>query len=138
MRTKGPSDEKGMPLNDGASPVRFDQIPTAAGLMTRLAYARAKTEGIDLKPLLNASGFTENQVEDPHLRVEVRDQIRFLNLVADALNDEFLGFHLAQVPDLREIGLLYYAMASSETMIEALRRGARYSSIVNEGISQSA
>ena len=91
MRTKGPSDEKGMPLNDGASPVRFDQIPTAAGLMTRLAYARAKTEGIDLKPLLNASGFTENQVEDPHLRVEVRDQIRFLNLVADALNDEFLG-----------------------------------------------
>ena len=85
---------------------------------------------------MKASGFTQSQVEDPCLRVEVRDQIKFLDHVADALKDEFLGFHLAQLPDLRQIGLLYYAMASSETMIDALRRGARYSWIVNEGVTQ--
>ena len=57
--------------------------------------------------------------------------------MADALTDEDLGFHLAQLPDLREIGLLYYVLASSETLIDALQRGARYSSIVNEGIAQT-
>ena len=46
-----------------------------------------------------------------------------------------LGFHSAQTPDLREIGLLYYVLASSKTLTEALQRAARYSSIVNEGIS---
>ena len=33
------------------------------------------------------------------------------------------------------MGWLYYVSASSETMGEALQRAARYSSIVNEGIS---
>ncbi len=122
-------------MND-AAPMRLDQIPAAGGLLTGLAYAQAKTKGVALEPLLKASGFPSHQLEGPFLRVEVRDQIKFLDLVGDALKDEFLGFHLAQQTDLRQIGLLYYAMTSSETMIDALRRGARYSSIVNEGISQ--
>ena len=37
----------------------------------------------------------------------------------------FSGFHLAQECDLREIGLLYYVLASSETLIDAAAtRGA--------------
>ena len=51
------------------------------------------------------------------------------------MEDDFLGFHLAQTADLRELGLLYYVLASSEKLIDALQRAARYSSIVNEGIS---
>ena len=39
--------------------------------------------------------------------------------------------------DLREVGLLYYVLASSETLIDALQRGARYCALVNEGISQA-
>jgi len=58
----------------------------------------------------------------------------FLNLVADAVGDELLGFHLAQDFDLREIGMLYYVMASSDTLGDALQRAARYSRIVNEGV----
>jgi AraC-like DNA-binding protein len=53
------------------------------------------------------------------------------------LEDDFLGFHLAQECDLREIGLLYYVFASSEVLIDALQRGVRYSTIVNEGVSQT-
>ncbi len=75
------------------------------------------------------------QIEDPGARLRVRDQINFLNLVAGDLRDEFLGFRLALKADLREIGWLYYVAASSGTMGEALQRAARYSSIVNEGIS---
>jgi AraC-like DNA-binding protein len=65
----------------------------------------------------------------------VRQQIQFLNLVANALHDEFLGFHLAQTADLRECGLLYYVAASSEYLGDALQRAARYGSIANEGLS---
>ena len=65
----------------------------------------------------------------------LRVKIKFLELAATTLKDDLLGFHLAQSVDLRLMGLLYYVLASSETLEEALRRGARYSSIVNEGIA---
>jgi len=58
-----------------------------------------------------------------------------LELGAAALQDDLLGFHLARDVDLREVGLLYYVLASSEILNDALRRAARYSGITNEGIS---
>lgn len=70
------------------------------------------------------------------VRLNVRDQIEFLNLISDALSDDSLGLHLAQLPDLREIGLLYYVLASSDKLIDALQRGARYSALVNDGVYQ--
>ena len=110
-------------------------LPSAAGGLTRLACAHAKEAGIELEPLLKKAGLTLYQIEDPSVRLKVRDQISFLNLAAGALQDDLLGFHLAQLFDPREIGLLYYVLASSEMMSDALQRAARYSSIVNEGIA---
>src|SRR5216683_5565473 len=113
---------------------RFGAPPTSVGLMSRLAYVRAKTAGIDLKPLLIKAELTLHEIEDPRVRLRVRDQITFLNLVASALQDDLLGFHLALLPDLRAIGLLYCVLASSDILGEALQRGVRCSSIVNEGV----
>ena len=101
--------------------------------MTRLAFACALEKKIDVEALLRKAGLSRTQIEDPHARISVRSQVLFLDLVAKALNDDLLGFHLAQNFDLRMIGLLYYVLASSETLGEALGRVARYSSIVNEG-----
>jgi AraC-like DNA-binding protein len=111
------------------------KLPSASGGITRLAYAHAKEAGLQIEPLLRKAGLTELEIDDPGVRLRVRDQISFLNLVADALPDDLLGFHLAQVLDPREIGLVYYVLASSEVLSEALQRAARYSSIVNEGIA---
>ena len=111
------------------------RLPSTAGGMTQLAYARAKAAGIALEPLLKTAGLTSHQLDDPRTVIRVRNQIKFLNLVAAALKDDLLGFHLAQTADLRELGLLYYVLASSETLIDALHRAVRYSSIVNEGVS---
>ena len=105
------------------------------GVMTRLACHRAKHEGVDVAPLLRKAGLTAEQIDDHSARLDVKRQIKFLDLVAAGLNDDLLGFHLAQKYYLRTIGLLYYLQASSESIGEALRRGARYSSIVNEGIA---
>ena len=108
--------------------------PSAMGVVTRLACARAKGEGVEVESLLRKAGLTRHQVDDPSTRLNVKSQIRFLELAAAKLEDEFLGFHLSQTFDLRLMGLLYYVLASSENLGEALRRGARYSAIVNEGI----
>ena len=116
--------------------VRVDRHPTASGAITRLAFAKAKAAGVAIEPLLKKARLTHDQINNPHAPINVRDQITFLNLVATALDDDLLGFHLTQIADLREVGLLYYVLASSKVLIDALRRGARYTSIVNEGMSQ--
>src|SRR5262245_47816193 len=105
------------------------------GIVTRLACERAKQEGVGVGTLLRKAGLTPQQVDDARSRLAVKAQIKFLNLAARALKDDCLGFHLAQKFDLRLIGLLYYVLASSDTLDEALRRAARYSAIVNEGIT---
>ena len=85
--------------------------------------------------LLRNAGLTQQQIDDNSTRLDSRSQIKFLDLAATALKDDLLGFHLAQSGDLRLMGLLYYVLASSETLEEALGQGMRYSSIVNEGIA---
>lgn len=114
---------------------RLGPLPNASGAITRLAYATAKRMGVDVESLSKKAGLSLHQIEDRGVRLKVRDQITFLNLAADALQDDLLGFHLAQLPDLREFGLLYYVAASSEILSTAVQRIARYSSVINEGVS---
>jgi AraC-like DNA-binding protein len=64
----------------------------------------------------------------------VKNQVKFLSLVAKELSDPFLGIHVAEGIELREMGLVYYVIASSETLGDALKRLARYSGITNEGV----
>jgi hypothetical protein len=57
-----------------------------------------------------------------------------LDEAAVALKDDGLGFTLAREFDPRELGLLYYVMASSQTLGDALKRVARYSKITNDAV----
>ncbi len=114
---------------------RFGSLPNANGTITRLAYGYAKAGGIDPRALLKKANITLQQINNASLRLNVRDQIRFLNLVASALHDDYLGYHLAQSPDPRELGFLYYVSASSDILSDALQKVARYSGIANEGVS---
>jgi AraC-like DNA-binding protein len=118
----------GVPLMPMAMP------PSATGGIARLAADRALEAGLDLRPLLHKAGLTAPQIQDRQARLAVAAQISFLNLVAEALPDDLLGFHLAQGFEPREVGLLYFVLASSATLGEALARAERYSTITNEGI----
>src|SRR5215207_9886947 len=94
----------------------LEALPSAVGVLSRLAAERLSQSDINLEPLLQKVGVPVTLLSDMDARVSVRSQIDFLNLAADALDDPLLGFHLARDSDLREIGPLYYAMASSETL----------------------
>jgi AraC-like DNA-binding protein len=125
----------GLPTVHEPDANHLDMVPSATGGITRLAYARAEEEGIEVESLLQKAGLTRRQIDDPGARIRVQGQIKFLEFAAKSLRDDLLGFHLAQKFDLREIGLLYYVLASSHMLGEALQRGVRYSAIANEGIA---
>ncbi len=132
---RGPAIERDPEADGGPDADRLGALPSAMGSITRLAYQRAKDAGIVLDLILKKARLTLAEVQDPALRLHVRGQITFVNLVAEALKDGLLGFHLALLPDLRSLGLVYYVAASSGNLSEALKRTARYSTIVNEGVA---
>jgi AraC-like DNA-binding protein len=124
-----PNELKGMPQTDIIS-----SLPLAGGGIARAAYAAALKANVQPDSLLTNAGLTADQLKDSAARIGAQNQIKFLNLVAGALQDQFLGIRLAQSIQLRELGLLYYVMASSETLGDALTRVARYCTIQNEGV----
>jgi AraC-like DNA-binding protein len=109
-------------------------IPMAQGGLSRLAIARLKSVGVPVVPLLKRVGLTPEVIAEPEERLSVRRQIMLLDEAAHALKDDCLGFTLARDFDLREIGLLYYVMASSQTLGDALKRLARYSKVTNDAL----
>ena len=110
------------------------KLPTASGILTRAAYARAINADVDVKPLLRKAGLTSAQIQNETTRLSVKSQITFLNVTGEALQDDFLGFHIARDFELREIGTLFYVLSSSDTLGDALQRGARYITTANEGV----
>jgi AraC-like DNA-binding protein len=134
MLSRGKGLTAGVTHRRSARAARLGSLPTAGGGVTRAAYAAAKKARLDVRALLKNSNLTILQAESPDVRIPVKSQIRFLNAVARALPDDLLGVHLAQAVDLRELGLLYYVVASSENLWDALMRVARYSAIQNEGV----
>ena len=103
---------------------RLSSIPTATGGIARLACARLREFGKDPGPILAQAGATPEQAYDDSIRLEVSKEIRILNLAAEELGDELLGFHLGRNFELREIGLVYYVIASSERLADAIRNVA--------------
>ena len=67
-------------MREGIAPAvgRADRLPSTAGGMTRLAYARAKAAGIALDPLLKQAGLTPHQIEDPRIRHQGTRSNQFL------------------------------------------------------------
>src|SRR5258708_19787483 len=109
-------------------------IPMAGGGLSHLAIARLKSAGVEVAPLLRRVGLTPEVIADPEERLSVRSQVALLDEAAIALKDDCLGFTLARDHDPREIGLLYYVMASSQTLGDGLKRVARYTTITNQAL----
>ena len=107
--------------------------PSATGALARLAAARAAASGIAVRPLLRRAGLTERQIKNPHARIGAASQAALVGFLAEALGDDLFGFHLGQGFEIREIGLVYYVMASAPTLRNALAE--RYGAITNEGIA---
>ena len=99
---------------------------TTDGVATRLAIRELKKAKIDPGPLLAKAGIPLLKFGEEPKRVGAESQIRFLEIVAEALGDSALGLHLAQHFDLRECGMLSYVLAASSNIGEPIRNLARF------------
>lgn len=115
-------------------PHDLNALPTTRAGITRLAIARLVEAGVPVAPLLKQVGLTDEMLAGNNHRMPVRCQVALLDKAANSLNDDNLGFNLAQSFEPRALGLLFYVMASSQTLGDALQRIARYSSITNEAL----
>jgi hypothetical protein len=113
---------------------RLSSIPSATGGIARLAFARLRGAGLNPDPVILNAGLTEEDIQDRKRRLDASLQVKVLELAAKELQDDCFGFRLARDFELGEIGLLYYVMASSERLVDALRNAARYCAINNEGV----
>ncbi|MGY3544835.1 AraC-like DNA-binding protein [Bradyrhizobium sp. USDA 4472] len=112
----------------------LSSILSATGGIARLACAYLRRKGRDPAPVLEQAGLTLQDIADPKCRVAAAAQVRLLELAAAELEDTHFGLHLARDFELGEIGLVYYVMASSEHLADALANAARYCAINNEGV----
>src|SRR5689334_3620692 len=112
----------------------LSSIPSSTGGITRLACHRLREAGADLALVVSGAGLTTEDISDHKRRVDASAQIRVLKLAAKQLHDDCLGFRLARDFELGEIGLVYYVMASSDRLADALRNAERYCAINNEGV----
>jgi Arabinose-binding domain of AraC transcription regulator, N-term len=112
----------------------LSSIPSSAGGIARLACDRLRDAGIDPTPVMAGAGLTAEEVQDRKRRLDTRAQVRVLELASKELRDDCFGFHLARGFELGEIGLVYYVMASSGRLVDAVRNAERYCAINNEGV----
>jgi len=127
-------EQAGLTLKSYNQAQGLNSIPTATGAIARLACGLLRDHGKDAGPILAQVGATPEQAYNDSVRLEVSKQIKILDLAAQELGDELLGFHLGRNFDLRQIGLVYYLIASSEQLVDGLRNAERYSSIMNDGV----
>jgi AraC-like DNA-binding protein len=112
-------------------------VPMASGAIARLAMERLEAAGQKAAPILKRAGLRASQLHETTAQISTVSQIKFLEAASEVLGDDLLGFHLALNFELRQIGLIYYIMASSDSLDDAFTRASRYSAIVNEGIAVS-
>jgi AraC-like DNA-binding protein len=83
---------------------------------------------------MSGAGLTTEDVEDHTRRLDAGAQVTVLELAAKQLHDDCFGFRLARDFELGQIGLVYYVMASSDRLADALGNAERYCAINNEGV----
>ena len=118
------------------SPSNVPQTPFlwTRGVAARETLLYLDRHGMDAQPLLAKVELSRAQLIEAPGGISVASQHRFLELAAVEAGDSLLGLHVASEMDMRNIGILFYLLASSVTVAEALARLARYAATTNEQI----
>src|SRR5262245_33750871 len=101
-----------------------------------LILERTPDYGLDRHELAAAAGF-KNELQDPDARVAITKIWNLWRILIDRTSDPILGLHLGMGLGMQQYGLVGYSMLNSRTVLDALRRLARYSRIINEALEVS-
>ena len=113
---------------------RWRGLPTVAGFAARQALVALERAGAPVEAVASEAGLKRSDLEDAHIRLSALAQARFVELAAEALDDDVFGLHLAEGANPRQLGLLYYASASARTLEDSVALFLRYHRIANESV----
>jgi AraC-like DNA-binding protein len=91
----------------------------------------AAARGVDRGSLLEAAGLADVDLDDPDDRVPLRKIFWLWKALAEADSDPDLGIELGRRVEVREAGVLGYALAHSTTLGDALHRYQRFGRLVS-------
>src|SRR5262245_25302095 len=93
-----------------------------------------EAHGLERARILETARLKEALLADPDGRIPSIHVWRLWRLAIETLHDPDLGVHLAERFQVRNTGLLGYAILHSTTVGQALARLVRYSRIVSETV----
>jgi AraC-like DNA-binding protein len=94
----------------------------------------AGQEGVPRDPLLEAAGLRGVDFSNPDARVPSWTQAALWQLIAQRAGDPGIGIRMGAALQVRQWGLLGYAMSYSSSLGAALRRLTRYARILSEDL----
>ena len=77
-------------------------------------------------------GVSDDQISDPDARVPVIKSLKLWQVLAAAVPDPDIGLHVGRRYEVKETGLVGYAMLHSIHLLGALRRLVRYAKLLNQ------
>jgi AraC-like DNA-binding protein len=92
----------------------------------------AESLGLDRRQLLDSVGLEESDIADPDNRVPILKAVRLLQIMANQTEDEDIGLKLGQRIEVRNVGVVGYAMAHSNDLESAAQRLIRFQKILNQ------
>jgi AraC-like DNA-binding protein len=109
--------------------------PTVVSRVPILLLEQARKLGVDRRALMAAAGLSPSELKDPDGRVLSSKVWELWQALIQAVPDVALGLKLGDNPESPiRYGLVGYTLVYSRTVLQALHRLARYSSLVAETI----
>jgi len=106
---------------------RIDTIATWAQVIVRALEA----DGIASAPLLGEAGIDANTLHDANQRIAQANMSALWRAALRASGDECFGLRVARFGYPTDFHGLFFAMQSSFTLVEALERSVRFSSVIS-------
>lgn len=86
--------------------------------------------GLDAEELMAEAGISEVAIDDPDRRLPVPTIFKLWHAVTERVEDPDIGLWVGERADVREAGVIGYAMLHSETTGQAMKRLVRFSRLL--------
>lgn len=111
-------------------------MPTSCSHYFREAVAGAARAGVDTDALLAAVGLRRERIEDPAWRGDLTVLARLVQLIVEALDDEFMGYARARSTP-GTFAMMTHCAIGEDSVEQAIQKGVLFYSLVTEAVQMS-
>lgn len=110
------------------------EITWLATLARTLWEVLERHYGVDPAPLFEEAGIDPADINEPGRRITVRTDATLLGMAARLTGDPYIGLTVGQRIRVPNAGVLGFAWMASESLLDGLRRNARYVRLLSTAV----